>query len=59
MAMNKVKEECEKAIRKLISKLEMQFLEQEIMITLNVAYPQYWVVDSTIVEKTFFLTLTC
>ncbi len=54
MVVKKVKEECEGATQGLISKLEMRFLEQEIMITLGVVYPQYWVVDSTIVEFFFF-----
>jgi hypothetical protein len=56
MAMNKVKEECERAIQKLISRLEMRFLEHEIMTTLSIMYTQYWVVNSTIVEKTFFFS---
>jgi len=55
MAMNKVKEKCEGAIRKLISKLEIQFPEQEIMIALGVVYPQYWVVD-LIGTKDFFFS---
>jgi hypothetical protein len=57
MAMNKVKEDCEGATWGLILELEMWFLEQEIMTALGVVYPQYWVVDPTIVEKTFFPTL--
>jgi hypothetical protein len=58
MAMNKVKEECEGVAQKLISKLEMRFPKQEIMTTLGVVYPQYWVVDSITMEDTFFSHLS-
>jgi hypothetical protein len=57
MAMNKVKEECEGATRKLISKFDMQFPEQEIVTTLGVVYPQYWVVDLIVKEDFFFFSL--
>jgi hypothetical protein len=57
MVVNNFKEECEGETQGLISKLDMQFLKQKIMTTLGVVYPQYWVVDSTIVEETIFLTL--
>jgi hypothetical protein len=48
MAMNKVKEECEGATRKLISKLEMRFPKQEIMIALGVVY---WVANPITTKK--------
>jgi hypothetical protein len=54
MAMNKVKEKCEGATQGLILELEMQFLEQEIMTTSGVVYPQYWAVDLITAEKIFF-----
>jgi hypothetical protein len=57
MAVNKAKEKCEGATQGLISELEMRFLEQEIMTTLGVVYAQYWAVDLTIAEKTFFFHL--
>jgi hypothetical protein len=31
--------------------------KQEIMITLGVVYPQYWVVDLTTTKEIIFLTL--
>ncbi len=59
MVVNNFKEECEGATQGLILELDMQFPKQEIMITLGVVYPQYWVVDSTIAKETIFFTLTC
>jgi hypothetical protein len=35
----------------------MQFPKQEIMTTLGVVYPQYWVVDLIAKKETIFLTL--
>jgi hypothetical protein len=58
VVVNKVKEKSEGAIRRLISELEMWFPKQDIVIALGVVYPQYWVVDPTATEQTFFLTLT-
>jgi hypothetical protein len=57
MAMNKVKEECEGAAQGLISELEVQFPEQEIMIALGVVYPLYWVVDPTTAKEIFFFLI--
>jgi hypothetical protein len=58
MVMNKVKEECEGTIQRVILELEIRFSKWEIVIALGVVYPQYWAIDSIATEETFFSHLS-
>jgi hypothetical protein len=56
--VNKVKEECEGAARKLMFELEKCFLEHEVMIIFDVIYPQFWtknIVKVNALEAIFYV----